>query len=108
METKRVLWPPWICFVMGLCAAVPYAVFFASLAHLVPRAHPLVGLFSGVFLLFDGLLFGLLTVTFGWILLAGEREPSNATVIPSVLGMALGALGIIGNVVMFPYLFALQ
>ncbi len=103
METRRVLWPPWICFALGLCAAVPYAVFFASLAHLVPRAHPVVAPFSGVFM-----LFGLLSVTFGWILLAGEREPSNATVIPSVLGMALGALGIIGNVVMFPYLFPLQ
>ncbi len=48
----------------------------------------------------------LLDVTSGWIMPMRERNASRVSVIPSVLGMGLGALGIVGNILMLPHVLA--
>jgi hypothetical protein len=102
-----MVWPPWICLALGLGAAAPYAVYFAAPADLVTQAGPLAELFSGSFVLWAGLLFGIPGMLTGWLWLSEARERFKALVLASVAGITLGVLGIVGNWLILWYSLAI-
>ncbi len=100
MEARRVIWPPWICFALGLCAAAPYVHVFAAFFL---RIQSVFMPFGGTYLLWGGMLFGALSLLMGWVLLAGDKVLPKSVVIPCAWGMALGALGIVANALVLAF-----
>ncbi len=101
MQARRALWLSWICLLLGLCAAIPYPLYFA---RQLGRWQQFV-LTPGL-LLVNGLTFGFLAVTAGAVSLADRPRVAAAALVVSVLGIVLGVAGLFADVYMFIHLLS--
>ncbi len=100
-KNRRVPAPAWICLVLGLLAAFPYVVFIGANAANVRLSQGPLYFLEGSLLLWNGLVWGAISLLLGWILLADKGYKSPEMQLTCAAGMVLGGLGLAGNVLVF-------